>query len=126
MINPILGYEHEKKFVIIEHKEQSKFRWLQSVVSPEIAFVVTVPGLFDIDYSFELPERTQEDLDINCAEDILALNIVVIPSENPRESTINMLAPLVFNINNRKGTQIVLAGTNFKVDFPLFKQEAVC
>lgn len=126
MVNPILGYEDEKKFVIIEHKEQSNFRWLQSCQTPEIAFVVTVPGFFDIDYSFELPETTQEELDITCAEDILALNIVVIPHENPRRSTINMLAPLVFNINNKKGTQIILSGSPFKIDFPLFQEEAVC
>lgn len=126
MVHPILGYDDERKFVIIEHNEQSNFRWLQSVSSPEIAFVVTVPGFFGIDYSFELPEDTQEDLDITTAEDILALNIVVIPHENPRRSTINMLAPLIFNINNKKGTQIILSGSPFKIDYPLFQEEAVC
>lgn len=126
MVNPILGYDDERKFVIIEHNEQSNFRWLQSVTSPEIAFVVTVPGFFGIDYSFELPEDTQEELDIHSADDILALNIVVIPHENPRRSTINMLAPIIFNINNKKGTQIILSGSPFKIDYPLFQEEAVC
>lgn len=126
MVNPILGYDDERKFVVIEHNEQSNFRWLQSVTSPEIAFVVTVPGFFGIDYSFELPEDTQEELDIHSAEDILALNIVVIPHENPRRSTINMLAPIIFNINNKKGTQIILSGSPFKIDYPLFMEEAVC
>lgn len=126
MVNPLLGYEDEKKFVLIEHKDQSSFRWLQSITNPELAFVVTVAGFFGIDYSFELPESTQDDLGIESADDILALNIVVIPHANPRASTINLLAPLIFNVNNKKGAQVILTGSNFKVDYPLFEKEAVC
>jgi len=126
MVSPILGYESEKTYILIEHSDKSKFKWLQSIKTPELAFAVTSADAFDIDYSFELPESTQETLDINDAEDVLAFNIVVIPHENPRASTINLLAPLVFNINNRKGAQIILTGTDFKVDYPLFEKEAAC
>lgn len=126
MVSPVLGYDKEREFVIIEHKENSNFRWLQSVNNPDLAFVVTVVGLFGIDYSFELPDFTQESLEITDADDILALNIVVIPHENPRASTVNLLAPLIFNIKNKKGAQVILSGTNFKIDFPLFEKEAAC
>ncbi|HNW26682.1 MAG TPA: flagellar assembly protein FliW [Candidatus Gastranaerophilaceae bacterium] len=123
---PIIGYEKEKQFALIEHKENSAFRWLQAVDFPEVAFVVTVPGFFGIDYSFELPETTQETLGIKEAEDILSLNIVVIPRENPRKSTVNLLAPIIINIKNNKAGQIVLNSNDFPVDFPLFEKEAVC
>jgi len=124
--SPIIGYNDEKEFALIEHADNDKFKWLQSIKTPELAFVVTLVGLFGIDYSFELPENTQEELEIETAEDILALNIVVIPHANPRASTINLLAPLIFNINNHKGAQIILTGSNFSVNYPLFKEEAVC
>lgn len=126
MISPILGYDDEQSFALIEHKQNSNFKWLQSLKTPSLAFVVTMAGLFNIDYTFELPDNAQEDLEITTAEDVLALNIVVIPHENPRASTINLLAPLVFNLNTRKGEQVVLTGSNFKVDFPLFEKEAIC
>ena len=129
-ISPILGYDDENQFVLIEHKQQSNFKWLQSVKTPDLAFAVTIPGFFGLDYTFELPDITQEELEIETAEDILALNIVLIPHENPRASTINLLAPLIFNINTKKGAQVILAGTDFKVNHPLFetieKKEAVC
>ena len=125
-VGPILGYESEKQFILINHDESSKFKWIQSGKTPELAFVVTSPGQFGIDYSFELPESTQEELGIEEAEDILALNIVVIPHENPRSSTINLLAPLIFNIKNNKAAQIILSGSNFDVDCPLFEKEVVC
>lgn len=123
---PILGYENEKEFTILEHKENSKFRWLQSINNPELAFVVTVPGLFGLDYTFELPEDTQEELEIKDADDILALNIVCIPKDNPKASTINLLAPLIFNLNNHNGSQVILTKTDFKVNEPLLKEEAIC
>jgi len=126
MVTPILGYEKEKQFTLIEHKEKSKFKWLQSISTPELAFVVTMPDDFGIEYSFELPDSAQESLDITEADDVLALCIVVIPHENPRASTINLLAPLVFNIKNHKGAQVILTGSNLKVDYPLFEKEAIC
>lgn len=126
LVSPILGYDDKKDFVLIEHKENSNFRWLQSVSTPDLAFVVTVAGFFGIDYSFELPDSTQDSLNITEADDILALNIVVIPHENPRASTINLLAPLIFNIKNKKGAQVILSGTNFRIDYPLFEKEVAC
>ena len=123
---PILGYEDEAQFALIEHNQDSNFKWLQSTKTPGLAFVVTIAGLFDIDYSFELPEVTQDELEIQTAEDILAFNLVVIPHENPRNSTINLLAPIIINITNKKAGQIVLSGSNFSVSHPLLKREGVC
>jgi len=73
-----------------------------------------------------LPDSAQQSLEIEDADDVLALSIVVIPHENPRASTINLLAPLVFNINNKKGAQVILTGSDFKVDYPLFRDEVAC
>lgn len=126
MINPILGYDNEKEFVLIENKDNSSFKWFQSVKTPELAFVVSFAGFFGIDYSYELPEYIQESLEIKEAEEVLTINIVVIPKDNPKASTINLLAPLVFNTNTKKGAQVVLTGTDYQVDYPLFKQEALC
>lgn len=126
IVIPILGYNDEKKFVLLEHKAQSNFRWLQSVNTPDLAFAVTMAGFFGIDYSFELPDEPQECLEIETADDILTLNIVVIPHENPRAATINLAAPLIFNINTRKGGQIILNDPKFKIDYPLITKEAVC
>ncbi len=123
---PILGYENEKSFVLIEHKDKSCFTWLQSVTNPDLAFVLTMAGLFDIDYTIEIPSEVQEMLEIEDADDILVFNIVVIPQGNPRLSSINLLAPIILNINNQKGAQLVLSGTKYVVDHPLFKDKEKC
>ena len=127
-VSPILGYDDEKEFILIEHKSNSNFKWLQSTRTPDLAFVVTMAGFFGIDYSYELPEDTQEELGIETADNVLTLNIVFIPHENPSKSTINLLAPLIFNINTKKGAQVVLTGTDFKVNHLLFEKakEVTC
>lgn len=126
MVIPILGYEDENEYVFIEHKEQSNFRWFQSTKTPELAFVTTIAGCFGIDYSFELPVESQNRLGIETVDDVLAFNIVAIPHENPREATINLVAPLIFNIRNHKGGQVILADATLKVNHPLIQKEAVC
>lgn len=128
LVSPILGYDNETQFVLIEHKTNASFKWLQSTQTPELAFAVTIPGLFGIEYTFELPDNTQEELEIESSDDILSLNIALIPHENPRASTVNLLAPLIFNVKTRKGSQVILSGSTFSVHHPLFEfeKEAVC
>lgn len=125
-VSPIIGYEKNNTYALVEHNKNSSFKWLQSTTQPELAFAVAIPGGFGINYSFELPETTQEELEIKEAEDILALNIVIIPHGNPRCATINLLAPIIINIKNNKASQIILNGTDFPVDYPLFEKEALC
>ena len=39
---------------------------------------------------------------------------------NPQGATINMLAPIVINIKNKKAMQLVLKNTDFQVRYKLF------
>lgn len=126
MAMPILGYESEELYTIVEHKKNSNFRWFQSMKTPDLAFVITIPGCFGIDYSFELPDEAQNALGIETADDIMTFNIVVIPHENPRAATVNLLAPLIFNIRNHKCGQVILLDPKLTVDHPLIQKEAVC
>mgnify|MGYP002766226495 FL=1 len=120
---PILGYNEEEQFVMIESKEASLFKWIQSTHTPDLAFPATVPSFFGIDYTFELPDEAEEALEVKAAEDLVVMNIAKIPSDNPRKTTVNLLAPIVFNITNNKAGQVVLSGTGFDVTYPLFKDE---
>ena len=51
-------------------------------------------------------------------------NIANIPSSNPQGATINMLAPIVINIVNKKAMQIILKNTDFEVRHRLFDDES--
>ena len=122
-VEPIIGYEHLKQYVLVEHNVNSMFKWLQAIEDPDLAFPVTSPSFFDIEYQFEIPTDIAEKLELTSVETLISLNIVSIPSANPRKSTINLLAPIIINASNREGMQIILSNSNYPVRCPLFKDE---
>ena len=119
-IEPILGYENLSKFVLIDYTPDSPFKWLQAVEDPNVAFPVTFPGYFGLDYQFVIPEEDAKKLELSGIEDLLSVNIVCIPPGSPQAATINLLGPLVINAVNRKAMQLVLINTNFTVKHKLF------
>ena len=122
-VSPIIGFNDLKKYTIIDYKPESPFKWLQSVEDMELAFPITLCSFFNIDYQFDIPDEEAEKLGIKNADDVLVFNIANIPSSNPQGATINMLAPIVVNVVNKKAMQIVLKNTNFEVRHKLFEQE---
>ena len=121
-VMPVIGFDSLSKFVIIDSNKEAIFKWLQSVEDPALAFpIISVAGL-DYDYSVELSDNVVETLEIESAEDILIMNITSIPQENPHGTTINLLAPLVFNLKNQKAAQIVLSGSGYDISYPMFKK----
>ncbi len=121
-INPIIGFNDLKKYTIIDYKPDSPFKWLQSIEEPELAFPITLCSFFGIDYQFDIPDEEAEKLGIESADDIFVCNIANIPSSNPEGATINMVAPVVLNLSNKKAMQIVLKDTKFEVRYKLFKK----
>ena len=124
-VEPVIGYDHLKKYVLVEHSESSSFRWLQSVEDLDLAFPVTSPAFFDIDYQFEIPTEKAERIDLHSVESLISLNIVSIPASNPRKATINLLAPIIINAANKQGMQIILSNSNYPIKCPLIKDETV-
>ena len=117
---PIIGYDKHKFFALIDNKPDSPFKWLQSVEDPELAFPVTLPSYFNIDYTFTIEDADADLLEIKQAEDIMAINIVSIPQDCPQNATVNLLAPIVINTNTNSAMQIILKNTNYQVKYPLF------
>ena len=122
-VEPIIGYDNLKRYVLIEHSENSAFKWLQSVDCAELAFPVTSPAFFDIDYQFEIPTDEAEKINLSSVESLISLNIVTIPAGNPRKATINLLAPIIINAANKQGMQLILSNSNYPVKQSLFKDE---
>ncbi len=110
---PILGFENENRFIILDHSEDSPFKWFQSVDSPGLAFVITNPKLFGIDYEFSLSEEVAKKLSLTSADDALVVTIVNIPQNNPGLMTANLLGPIIINEKNKMAVQHVLSESKF-------------
>ncbi|UXJ69538.1 flagellar assembly protein FliW [Lysinibacillus fusiformis] len=115
----LLGLEEHKKFVLLPISEEHPLVLLQSVEKCEIGFVMAYPFAFKKDYSFDLSEEDLEQLQIENEEDVLTYAVVTM-KETLQDSTINLLAPLVINVEKKYGKQIVLQDNKaFPLRFPL-------
>ena len=118
---PIIGFDDLTKFIIIEPNKDTLFKWLQSTEDPSLAFPIISVASLDFDYSVDLSDNVVSELGITQAESVLVMNITSIPQDNPKGTTINLLAPLIFNIDNQKAAQIVLSGSGYSINHPMFK-----
>jgi|YNPNPStandDraft_1061719.scaffolds.fasta_scaffold00001_11 flagellar assembly factor FliW len=116
-----LGFEDNTEFVLIQHRPDTKFRWLQSTADPALAFVVIDPSDFFADYEFEISDADAEKLNLDSADDALVLAIVTI-SEGGKEVTANLAAPVVINSKELVGMQIVLQDGRYSVKHSLIGQ----
>ena len=123
-VTPIIGFKELKEYTLVDYKPESPFKWLQSMEDMDLAFPITLCSFFGIDYQFDIPDEEANQLEITSADDIFVCNIANIPSSNPQGATINMLAPIVINIVNKKAMQIILKNTDFEVRHKLFNDES--
>jgi flagellar assembly factor FliW len=118
---PIIGFNDLRRFVILDLNKDNFFKWLQSIEDPALAFPIVSVFSMDIDYSIDLPDNVVESLRITNVEDLLVMNVASIPQEDPRGTTINLLAPLIFNLDTYLAGQVILSGSGYDINFPLFK-----
>lgn len=119
----IPGFPDEKRFILLGLPEQDLFSIMQSVDTPELAFVLTSPFNFIDNYEFNLDENTIEQLLIENQEDISVFSIVTI--QDPFEkTTANLQAPIILNEKNYQAKQLILNETRYKIKHPLFLKAA--
>ena len=119
---PIIGFDALKKFVIVEPNKDSLFKWLQSVEDSALAFPIISVAALNFDYTIDLPDNIVDALQISNIESVLVMNITSIPQDDPKGTTINLLAPLIFNIDNQSAGQVVLSGSGYDISYPMFKK----
>jgi len=103
----LLGLGDYKKFVLLPIDSNLPLVLLQSVDQMEIGFVIAYPFAFKKDYSFDISDEDREQLQIEKEEEVLTYTIVTM-KETLEDSTINLLAPIIINMDKKLGKQIVL------------------
>jgi len=121
----MLGFPDKKKFIILQHQENSPFFWYQSVDDPGLAFVITDPFLFIPDYKVDL-EVTLKEMSWNgdgYGRDLNLFIVVNIPRGMAHKMTGNFIGPILVNDKVYQAVQIVLSNSPYTHKFPLFKKK---
>lgn len=119
----IPAFEDEHEFVVLPYEEGTPYMFLQSMATPELAFLMTDPFVFFPDYSFELDDGNMDKLEIKTMDDVLVCTLISIPRSGVADMTTNLLAPVVINRHTMQARQIVLEKTQYTTKHRLFPEK---
>lgn len=115
----IIGFPEYHRYGFLHDEKLSPFLWLQSLEEPRLCFFVVEPFLFFNDYEIEIRLEGILERDLNSDDELLVLVICTIAQEF-KESTANLLAPLIFNKEKRVAYQVVLDESTYQTKHRLF------
>lgn len=120
--NGIPAFEEEHEFLIIPYDEESPYVFLQSLSTPDLAFLMTIPFVFFPDYEFEIDDETLAKLGIRNQEELLIYVLLTLPGGKVGDMTANLMAPVVINTTNMQARQVVLDRSRYTTKHRLFPE----
>lgn len=101
----LIGFPRARRFVILDHRPGSPFKWMLCLDQPDLAFAVVDPAGMVPDYRapIELAART-----LGAAPADVALFVIVTIPADPTAMTVNLMAPVVVDVRTRVSRQLVL------------------
>ena len=116
------GFAALRRFLVISVDGEEGYIWLQSIDDLTVAIPLCDPwSLFD-DYEAPLPLYAKQSLEIETAESFCVMCVLV--ARPGSETTINLLAPIVINLQTRVGRQVTLENQAYAVRTPVVRPAA--
>jgi flagellar assembly factor FliW len=100
----LIGMEECRGWVLLADAQNSALGWLQSMDRPEVALAVVSPRRFVPAYQVRVARRDIEPLGLGDPNDAQVLAIISYASGS---LALNLKAPLVIHLAERRGRQIV-------------------
>lgn len=120
--NGIIGFENLRKFAIIydiDKGPEVNLSYLQSLEEPLLAIPAVNPLVVLDNYNPMIEDSFLEPLDNPGEEDLMVLLAMTVPPDLTK-MTVNMKAPFIINTRTRKGGQIIVENSDYKVRFPVY------
>jgi flagellar assembly factor FliW len=91
-------------------------KWLQSVDSMDLAFILMDPRSVIADYAVALRKTELDELAVTKSDELDVYTLVVVPADHSQLRT-NLKAPVVINMKQRLGKQTILDGSDYPIQF---------
>ena len=122
------GFEYERAFVFLNRPNNHPLLFMQSVLTPELCFVLLPVFVVDPQYRLFLDEEPLAELQLpltgqpEIGKDILCA-VIVCARGNQESPTVNLLAPVIVNLRHRIGTQVIQTQSGYSHRHPLVPRE---
>lgn len=118
----IPGLPDLKRFVLCDSPDFKPFKFLQSLDSPQISFLLVVPREIIPSYRVDVSDQLREQLGFEAGH-TLAVYAIVTPASRIEATTVNLLAPLIINVDRMCGHQVIQEASRYSVKQPLVNAE---
>jgi len=113
---PVPGFAGCLRYALVPHSRadgsaDGSILWLQALEPPYHAFIVTDPWGVVADYAPEISDADAAQLRLRSFEDARVMVILTVPRDGG--VTVNLRAPVVFNIVERLAKQVVLLSDQY-------------
>jgi flagellar assembly factor FliW len=113
----MIGFPNLHDFIVMPNKKEGPLFWIQSIDEPGIAFVLTDPTNFFLNYSVVPDDSEKENLHIGPEDKSFVLCVVTVPPD--QNITINLAAPIFYAPSTNRAIQAILENTKYKTKTPL-------
>ena len=105
--NGLPGLGGSRRFILQLIEDNPFFYYLGSLEEEEVGLILVDPFPCFPEYSLEIAEAEQEELEVEKSEDILVFTTVTMHGEN--KMTTNLAAPIIVNAAKKLAKQMILA-----------------
>lgn len=109
----ILAFEDYDEFYLINMDKEGTFKILQSKDDKNICFIMIDPFMVFKDYEPDVHDDDIKYLGIENHKNLYLLTIVSIPNSDFKSMSANLIAPIVFNLENHKAKQCTVCGDKY-------------
>lgn len=113
----LIGFPTLQSFIVMPNRKQGPLFWIQSVDDPDMAFVLTDPTNFFLNYSVIPDSAERNTLQINEEDECFMLVVVTVPPD--QKITLNLAAPILFAPKTNRAIQTILENTDYESRTPL-------
>ena len=113
----MIGFPTLHNFIVMPNKKEGPLFWIQSIDDTEVAFVLTDPTNFFLDYQIQPDASERSALRIGKDDECFVLSVVTVPKD--QQITLNLAAPILFSAKTNRAIQVILEQTDYNSKTPL-------
>lgn len=113
----LIGLPNLRQFIVMPNRKEGPLFWIQSVDDAEMAFVLTDPTNFFLDYLVVPDPGERQMLHITEEDDCFVLVVVTVPPD--QQITLNLAAPILFAPKSNRAIQVILEDSRYTSKTPL-------
>lgn len=117
----ILGFPELHRYCLVDPGDDTLILWLQSLDDARIAFAVLEPKIFKTDYIAKLSAQELKQLKLDNINQSIVFTILTIPRD-ATQMTANLKAPIVINLKEQVGKQVVLQENEYTLKHLMFRE----